>query len=633
MGGKKNSRRARRAKRQDQEAVGSEQTPTTAQPEQEVRPPADAPVDASVDAPIPWLAWAAVMAVAVLLRAIYFTEHQGSPFFHGLLLDEANYDALGWRMASEGGLWEGVLTFNPLEPILLAVIYGIGGHDLAWPRLVQLGADVAMVAGVSVATSRLVSPRAGLIAGGLAALYGPSIFYAGELLAECWSLSFLSLSLAAMTGRRWGWRLLAGVLMGLAVLGRPNLVLLYPALAAWWILTERVAGLRRVLPLLAGMFLAISPITVKNMAAGDPVMITAHGGVNLYIGNNPDADGWFGTPRGSGLSGSQEELIASAKLVAEKSVGTTLRPSEVSDHWRDEAVSFMTRFPVTATGLMLRKVFYFLNGYEKPMVANYHYAKQHSVVLSWLTVGLSPVMILGGLGMVLGWRDRRRLAVLYLLVLTYAAGVVLFFVSMRYRLPVVAGLLPFAGLAVDRLLRQRPSPVVLLAGAALSAVVLWPSVRDTELPGDMAHTHYYLGSVALDEGDLGAAIGHFEDALALSGDNVRYLHQYGVALYRDGRAAEAIPVLERVTQTEPIFLPPYISLGIAYRSLGDLPAAEATYRRAIKISDRYPFSWYNLGNVLLDMGRREEAAAAFDKTLALDPDFALARDGLKRAGR
>ena len=573
----------------------------------------------------------AVFLIAVFLRAVYFAEHRHSPFFHGLVLDSANYDALGWKMASEGSLWDGVLTFNPLEPLILALTYTLGGHDLAWPRIAQLTADVAMVAGVALTASRLISQRAGLIAAGLAALYGPSIFYAGELMAECWSLSLLSLSLAAMTGRTLPWRLLAGVLMGIAALGRPNLVLFYPVLAAWWIADEAAAGLRRVAPLLAGMALAIAPITAKNLAAGDAVMITAHGGINLFIGNNPDAIGWFKTPRGTGLSGSQEKLISSAQRTAEEGLGRALRPSEVSDFWRDEVVAFVTQYPVTATRLLLRKGFYFVNGYEKPMVANYHHAKSQSVVLGWLSIGLAPVMILGGLGMLLGWSDRRRLAPLYLLVLTYAGGVVIFFVSMRYRLPIVAGLLPFAGLAVDRLLRQRPSLPVALAGAAFSAVVLWPSVRSAELPSDLAHTHYYLGSVALQQEAPEQAIGHFADALELVETNPRYRHQYGVALQRAGQHDAAIEALERVTAEEPIFLSPYITLGIAYRQKGDLAAAEATYRRAISVSDRYPFAWYNLGNVLLDQGRRAEAAAAFDKTLALEPDFTAAREGLEKA--
>ncbi|MDG1480067.1 MAG: tetratricopeptide repeat protein [Myxococcota bacterium] len=625
---KKNSRRARRARREQDAAMPPE---GAAPPEPAL--PKPAPLKAPSRQPlseVPWYAWAAVALLAVSLRALYFVEHSASPFFHGLLLDAANYDALGWKIASGGGLWDGVLTFNPLETLILAVIYSIGGHDLAWPRLIQLAADVAMVAGVSVTAGRMICPRAGLIAGVLAAVYGPSIFYAGELLAECWSLSFLALSLASLTGRRWPWRLLSGVLMGLATLGRPNLVLLYPVLAAWWCLTERVSGLRRIAPMFIGMFFVIAPITAKNLAAGDPVMITAHGGINLFIGNNPDASGWFKIPRGTGLAASQQELIASAERHAEAERGRELRPSEVSDYWRERAVEFFTRYPVTSLKLMLRKSFYFLNGYEKPMVANYYFAKQSSVVLSWLTVGLAPVMILGGLGMVLGWSDRRRLAPLYLLVLTYAAGVVLFFVSMRYRLPVVAGLLPFAGLAVDRMLRKRPGLPVVAAGILLSVVVLWPSVRHAELPAAMAHTHYYLGSIALQDDDSDAAIGHFTEALVSAPGNPRYAHQQGVAFYRSGRLDEAIVVLEAVTADEPIFLPPYITLGIAYRKTGNLAAAESTYRRAIKVSDRYPFAWYNLGNVLIDLRRPDEAVAAFEETLRLKPGFTPAEEGLKR---
>ena len=598
------------------------------------RPPPPQPI---ASPPPPISAWVVLAIVAVVVRAIYFVEHSSSPFFHGLVLDEANYDALGWSMASGEGLWEGVLTFNPLQPLILAAIYSIGGHDLAWPRMVQLIADLAMVGGVSVVTGRLVSWRAGLISGFMAALYGPAIFYAGELLAECWSLSFLALSLAAMTGRSWRWRLLAGLLMGVAVLGRPNLVLFYPVLGLWWFWSERGAGLIRIAPLIIGMLLAISPITTRNIAAGDAVMMTAHGGINLFIGNNKDASGWFKIPRGTGLAGSQQDLITSAQREAEKDLERELRPSEVSDYWRDEAVSDFTKDPVAATTGLLRKTAYFFNAYEKPMVANYHYAQQNSAVLTWGSIGLAPVMILGGIGMVLGWSRRRKLAPLYILVVTYTAGVVLFFVSMRYRLPVVAGLLPFAGLAVERgvvWLRsgRKGLPVVLVGVVLWSGVVLWPSVRQAELPRDMAHTHYYLGTVALDNEAHEQATAHFEDALSLVDDNVRYRHQYGIALYRSGRIDDAITQLEQVTTQEPIFLQPYVSLGIAYRKKGDFAEAEATYRRAILVSERYPFIWYNLGNVLVDQGRQSEARAAFEKALELKPDFAAAADGVKRTG-
>ena len=54
---------------------------------------------------------------------------------------------------------------------------------------------------------------------------------------------------------------------------------------------------------------------------------------------------------------------------------------------------------------------------------------------------LAPLALVG---LVLGWPDRRRLAVLYVMTAAYAASVLMFYVFARYRLPLVPLLLLFA---------------------------------------------------------------------------------------------------------------------------------------------------------------------------------------------
>ena len=61
---------------------------------------------------------------------------------------------------------------------------------------------------------------------------------------------------------------------------------------------------------------------------------------------------------------------------------------------------------------------------------------------------------------------------------------------------------------------------------------------------------------------------------------------------------------------------------------GDLDAAEKHYRTALEARPDEPTTAFNLGVVLQDLERLEEAAAAYEKTLELDGRFADAHYNL-----
>lgn len=632
--------RSRKSKKRKQRKSRS----TSAPPPAPAPAPTPEPIAPEATEGAGWLArwgWVGVLLLAVALRAIYYAEHRHSPFFHGLVLDAANYDAKGWALAQGEGFGDAVFTFNPLGPVILGGIYSVFGHDLAWPRLLLLGADALSVLGVYALTRAVAGWRAALAAGLLAAAYRPSIFYAGELLAEGWVLVSAIGGLTALVALRdrWWGLLLAGLGLGVATLGRPNLLLFFPALLAWWAWELRAPGklLRRAAPLLVGVAVVITPFTARNVAVGgDMVLITAHGGVNLFIGNNPDASGWFKIPRGTGLSASQESLVTSAAAIAEREEERALKPSEVSRHWQRRALSFMAEQPRDAAALMARKAFYLLNAYEKPMVANLHFAKTRSVVLGYTSVGYGVVLLLGLVGLVSAWPQRRKWAPLYLFAATYSAGVVLFFVSMRYRLPLAAALLPFAGQGVASLIgwarTDRPKLAMWALGLAGAGLVIgWPSIQQAEMPEDMGHTHYYLGGLADDDGDTARAAHHYEEALAAAPDNARYKNRLARVYLDTERDTEGIALLEEVIEEEPYFLSPYLALGKAHRNRGDLDAAERVLRQAVRYGPRYHFGWNNLGNILLDKGDAQGAAEAYLKAVESEPLFITGYRNLDRA--
>jgi len=92
-----------------------------------------------------------------------------------------------------------------------------------------------------------------------------------------------------------------------------------------------------------------------------------------------------------------------------------------------------------------------------------------------------------------------------------------------------------------------------------------------------------------------------------------------------GRAKQALIMLEEAAHAAE--LPPYAPyyLGEAYRlrgEKGDLDQAEAAYRKAIAAAPQFPPSYRALGVVLLKAGKNVDAAASFERYLALAPEAA-----------
>jgi len=112
-----------------------------------------------------------------------------------------------------------------------------------------------------------------------------------------------------------------------------------------------------------------------------------------------------------------------------------------------------------------------------------------------------------------------------------------------------------------------------------------------------AENHTYLGWSLSMLGQFDAAIAECKKAIALDPDYGNPYNDIGVYLIDLGRPQEAIPWLEK--------------------------AAEC------KRYCCYQFPHFNMGRVFLDQGRLVDAKQAFERALAIDPEFEAARRGLE----
>ena len=75
-----------------------------------------------------------VFLIALVIRALYLLEMQGSTLFSVLMGDAARYDA--WARQIADGAWVGREVFYqaPFYPYFLATVYKIFGHELGVAR-------------------------------------------------------------------------------------------------------------------------------------------------------------------------------------------------------------------------------------------------------------------------------------------------------------------------------------------------------------------------------------------------------------------------------------------------------------------------------------------------------------------
>jgi Tfp pilus assembly protein PilF len=73
------------------------------------------------------------------------------------------------------------------------------------------------------------------------------------------------------------------------------------------------------------------------------------------------------------------------------------------------------------------------------------------------------------------------------------------------------------------------------------------------------------------------------------------------------------------------------SLGTVYFRKGDLSRANDEFAEAVRLQPNSALAHYNLGLLLRQRGRNDEAAREFRKALDLDPKFSPAREALAGA--
>jgi Flp pilus assembly protein TadD len=172
--------------------------------------------------------------------------------------------------------------------------------------------------------------------------------------------------------------------------------------------------------------------------------------------------------------------------------------------------------------------------------------------------------------------------------------------------------------------------------------------KEEDISGKLVQSsYYYLGTIALDQGQPDAAVEHFTQATALERTDADSWYLLGKAYLGAGKLDEAIDSLGQAILFVPNFTEAYEVLadafdrqgspggamyarGMVAYSEGDLGGAVAKLQEAVKASPGLWQAHAGLGLVLESQGEKDGAIVAYQQALQLNPDDFLARGGLAR---
>lgn len=181
-----------------------------------------------------------------------------------------------------------LLFYPPGYPYLIAVAKGLTGSTRAvlWVQTL-LGALLVPIIGRIGAT---FSPRAGLIAAAITAIYPELLWYSAHFWSETLFLFLLwcgfERAMAADVGAPIGAAVAAGVLIGLASLTRETALCVVPLLALWLFWNRGGQGALRALALVLAAMVTIAPWTARNwIVYRGFVPVATAGALNLWEGN------------------------------------------------------------------------------------------------------------------------------------------------------------------------------------------------------------------------------------------------------------------------------------------------------------------------------------------------------------
>lgn len=597
------------------------------------------------------------IVVAIQLRAHPLTQPSVG-------LDTGAYaDLANQVIGGNWGLGPGLYYVSPLYIYFLAFWYGLTDSYTA-VRLIQTLFGTAAIACIFYMAREWYGQRAAWIAGALAAFTGLFTFYEVLILQTSIDVFLTAAALLCCTlsltrnDRRWLFA--AGLVFGLQTLNRPQIALGVAGMAVIMLCAQRW---RLALTLTLGLFVGIAPSAIRNVIVSHQFsLVSSHGGLNFYIGNRAGATGFYQLI--PGITPSIKGQQIDARRVAEKALGRTLTDAETSAYFVDQSLQWMSEHPGDAALLMIRKFGWVFHAQHVALPYSYPFYQYD--VPTWLrfyVIGPWFIIPLGLVGVAIAARERRsrEFWLWTAFIPSYAAAVALFFLSERYRLPLLVPLLVTTSGALDFFWRQitarqwrslaGPLALTVILGILINVrpiaqdgrweeglrmaqqlIVLerydeaesWVERLEAK-PPKPGMAHEGVGMQYLINNRVERALPHLLKAESLGGHSPVLQYSIGQALLGVNRPADALPYLKKGFEAGAVVPMAGYHLAAALEATGDPAGAAAIIPRITMTADNTQDDWLRVGRLAVKAKAPAAADPFFQQAVSLNPGSADAR--------
>lgn len=518
-----------------------------------------------------------------------------------------------WALRILQGQWTDGQAFYGLPgyPFCLAAIYSLCGVKPLAVGIWQCTLDALTTVFIGLLGSQFAKDSGsktpgsaiGLLAGLGWIAFQPAQVYSILLMPTSWVVAafwgvvlWLANVDAKTTWRTW---LAIGSLIGAVSLLVATILMLLPlVLAAIWLQPgpgtqwrkRLVSTLATAAVVFCGVFAGMAPAWGHNyFVAHEPVLLSAHSGLNFWLGNNPGATGYPDQIQGN-LRATQAGLLQDSITVARRETGRELTRGEVSAYWTAQAKAWIAGHRSAWLALLGRKFARFWNAFQYDDLSMISALRNCGVLSDGLRFGVVAALAIPGL--LLGvWRrpGSRWIAAAIAL---HLAALLPVFVTERYRLCAVPGLLLVASFGLWQFwnwLSQRRwiEPLAYTVALGCSALfVSWPQ-RDRSL---LALDHYNASLRAQQIGDLSTTQRELEVAAAYVPDNADV----------------------------------NFALGNLWFARDEITTAKAFYARTRDLNPSHANAWNNLGSIAIAEGLWPEASRCLEMKVKLDPEDGMA---------
>lgn len=654
-----------------------------------------------------WGVLACVLLLGAGLRFAYLVEIRQEPNYAHLLYDPQYHDY--WARGLVTGDWTLPPGVNdpqirsvphgrpPGYPWFLAGVYWLFGVNYTAPRLVQMGFGLFNAVLMFFMGRALFGRVTALLAALFMATYWGFIYFEGQISYPSVAITLVLLLMLVLQHWRVHARvasaLLAGMLLGAFALFRPNGLIFGPIIAAWmlWVAPRAdetreqsdVGHASRSLPsialLTAGAALLLAPAIVRNAAvAHDFVFLSSFGGLNFYVGNNPESNGTEPRiPELREIAGIDNwscfDYPVIVRGLARKLERPDLKFSDASAYFYKRAFDYIRSQPGDFLVKTVRKALLFWGPREVTNDSMPELDKRTSrflrllpgfaVLLALAVTGLIALAANSQQGTARLWNPDVLLVLAF--VLAYFVSVLPFFIAGRYRIAVVPFLLLVAAYAVAStvdafvckrafkgaafavlavllsfLLSRNPTGyeasestwhfrralAYAAAGDAMKAVTAYRSALES---GDAdAAVYNNLARLYAQAGNTRAAEETLNEGLARFPDSADLLNCRGVVLLQEGDSEHAVEAFKRALKSYPNHVLALINLGDVHGRRKEWKVAASHFLRAAELAPENASAWNGLGFALANANDVSAAEEAYRRALEADPAFNTARINL-----